>query len=105
VSATPPGGAHEPDRFRLLIDSVRDYGIYMLDPRGVVTTWNAGAEALTGYAAAEMIGRPDAVLYPETDREIDGPARVLAVAAASGGAGTRGRGCARTARSSGPRRW
>jgi PAS domain S-box-containing protein len=90
VSATPPGGAHEPDRFRLLIDSVRDYGIYMLDPRGVVTTWNAGAEALTGYAAAEMIGRPDAVLYPETDREIDGPARVLAVAAASGRCGDEG---------------
>jgi PAS domain S-box-containing protein len=85
VSATlPPRGALEPDRFRLLIDSVRDYAIYMLDVAGVVTSWNAGAEALTGYTAAEIIGRPGAVLFSDADREVDGPARVLAVAAASG---------------------
>ena len=44
------------DQFRLLVQSVTDYAIYMLDPRGHVTSWNAGAERIKGYAPAEIIG-------------------------------------------------
>jgi PAS domain S-box-containing protein len=72
------------DRFRLMVDSVKGHAIYMLDHRGVVTSWNAGAQALTGYSAAEIIGHDYAVLFPADDREIDRPARALAVAAATG---------------------
>ncbi|MGA8409785.1 MAG: PAS domain S-box protein [Candidatus Acidiferrales bacterium] len=51
-------------RFRLLIDAVKDYAIISLDPGGMVTTWNAGAQRLKGYAAEEIIGRHLSVLYP-----------------------------------------
>jgi PAS domain S-box-containing protein len=74
----------EPGRLRLLIDSVRDCAIYMLDPAGVVTSWSAGGALLTGYAAGDIVGQPDALLFPAADREIDRPGRILAAAAASG---------------------
>jgi PAS domain-containing protein len=45
------------ERFRLLVDNVRDYAIFMLDPQGHVLTWNQGAERLKGYKAEEIIGR------------------------------------------------
>jgi PAS domain S-box-containing protein len=84
VGADQPPHASESDRFRLLVDSVLDYAIYMLDPAGRVTSWSAGAEALTGYTAAEILGQPDAVLFAAADREVDSPARVLTQAASSG---------------------
>ncbi len=43
-------------RYRLLIESVTDYAIYMLDPTGIVVSWNPGAERFKGYAASEIIG-------------------------------------------------
>jgi PAS domain S-box-containing protein len=46
------------ERFRLLVECVTDYAIYMLDPDGRVVTWNSGAERMTGYKASEMIGQP-----------------------------------------------
>src|SRR5687768_9035719 len=52
------------ERFRLLVESVQDYAIFMLDPRGRVATWNAGAQRLKGYAAAEVIGRHFELFYP-----------------------------------------
>ncbi len=51
-------------RFRLLVESVVDYAIFMLDPAGTVLTWNIGAERLKGYSAEEIIGRPFTVFYP-----------------------------------------
>ena len=45
------------NRFELLVQSVTDYAIYMLDPTGVVASWNAGAERFKGYAAEEIIGQ------------------------------------------------
>jgi PAS domain S-box-containing protein len=57
------------ERFRLLVDSVRDYAIFMLDPQGVVQSWNAGAEAINGYTADEIIGRHFSVFYPPEGRE------------------------------------
>jgi len=79
-----PGVAVEQDQFRLLVDSLRDQAIYMLDAGGVVTSWSAGAEALIGYTAAEIVGQRDGALFPAADREIGSPARLLAAAAAAG---------------------
>lgn len=53
------------ERFRLLVEGVRDYAIFMLDPHGRVATWNAGAEKLKGYQAAEIVGRHFSVFYPQ----------------------------------------
>jgi diguanylate cyclase (GGDEF)-like protein/PAS domain S-box-containing protein len=55
----PPGA----DPYRQLVDSVLDYAIYMLDREGVIRSWNAGAERIKGYQAAEIIGQPLSVLY------------------------------------------
>jgi PAS domain S-box-containing protein len=52
------------ERFRLLVDSVRDYAIFMLDPEGHVLTWNAGAERFKGYRADEIIGSHFSRFYP-----------------------------------------
>ena len=53
--------------FRLLVLSVKDYGIFILTSEGVVETWNAGAERLTGYTSAEIVGRHFSVFYPAED--------------------------------------
>jgi PAS domain S-box-containing protein len=71
-------------RFRLLVQGVRDYAIYMLDPQGYVTNWNAGAEAIKGYAAEEIIGQHFSRFYTEEDRAGGAPARALATAMAEG---------------------
>jgi PAS domain S-box-containing protein len=52
------------ERFRLLVDAVKDYAIFMLDADGYVATWNSGAERITGYRVDEIIGRHIAVFYP-----------------------------------------
>src|SRR4051812_22092430 len=56
------------ERFRLLVDSVRDYAIFMLDPQGIVQSWNAGAQAIKGYEASEIIGRHFSVFYTPDDQ-------------------------------------
>jgi len=53
--------------FRLLVTSVRDYAIFMLDPEGHVATWNPGAERLKGYTAEDIIGRHFSTFYPDED--------------------------------------
>jgi PAS domain S-box-containing protein len=55
------------ERFRLLVDSVRDYAIFMLDPSGRIVSWNTGAERIKGYAAAEIIGEHFSKFYPKED--------------------------------------
>ncbi|HKO51359.1 MAG TPA: PAS domain-containing sensor histidine kinase [Polyangiaceae bacterium] len=52
------------ERFRLLIESVKDYAIFILDPDGRVSTWNAGAERIKGYRAAEIVGKHFSIFYP-----------------------------------------
>jgi len=52
------------DQFALLVSGVVDYGIFMLDPTGVIVTWNEGAQRIKGYAADEIIGRHFSVFYP-----------------------------------------
>jgi PAS domain S-box-containing protein len=55
------------ERFRLLVESVKDYAIFMLDPRGVVASWNLGAERIKGYRATEIIGQHFSRFYPDED--------------------------------------
>jgi PAS domain S-box-containing protein len=64
--ASPPTGTlqQSEERFRLLVDCVRDYAIFMLDPQGHVLTWNAGAERFKGYRADEIIGSHFSRFYP-----------------------------------------
>ncbi len=54
-------------RFRLLVESVQDYAIVMLDPGGRIASWNRGAERLKGYTAEEVVGRPLAIFYTEEE--------------------------------------
>jgi hypothetical protein len=72
------------ERFRLLIEGVRDYAIFMLDPNGEIATWNSGAERIKGYTAAEIIGRHFSVFYPEEVRASGWPEHELQVAAEKG---------------------
>jgi PAS domain S-box-containing protein len=72
------------EELRLLVDSVKDYAIYLLDPRGCVLTWNSGAQALLGYTAAEMIGTHFSRLFTPEDNEAARPAHELARAMLEG---------------------
>lgn len=72
------------DRYRVLIEAIIDYAIYMLDPNGIVTSWNPGAERFKGYAAQEIIGKHFSQFYSEEDRASGLPARALATAAREG---------------------
>jgi len=72
------------ERFRLLIDSVKDYAIFMLDPEGRVVSWNSGAQRIKGYSAPEIIGRHFSVFYPEDARRRKWPEQELAMAKEKG---------------------
>jgi len=72
------------DRFRLLIESVKDYAIFILDPDGCVSTWNPGAERIKGYRAAEIIGKHFSVFYPPEVSALEKCAFELEVAAHEG---------------------
>ena len=71
----------EAARYRILVEAVTDYAIYMLDPAGVVTSWNAGAQRIKGYTPQEIIGHHFSRFYTEEDRAAGLPGRVLATAA------------------------
>ena len=71
-------------QYRLLVNAVTDYAIYMIDPEGTVTSWNPGAQRFKGYRAHEIIGRNFACFYTEEDRAQGRPAAALATAAAVG---------------------
>ncbi len=51
------------DLYRLAIEQTKDYALFLLDPTGRISTWNAGAERIKGYAADEIIGRHFSVFY------------------------------------------
>jgi PAS domain S-box-containing protein len=72
------------ERFRLLVEGVKDYAIFMLDAQGRVVSWNPGAEQIKGYRADEIIGRDFSVFFTPEDIESGGPQRVLEIAAAEG---------------------
>ena len=68
------------ERFRLLVESVRDYAIFMLDAEGRVLSWNAGAQRFKGYPPDEIIGRHFSMFYTEEDRAAGRPAYALELA-------------------------
>ena len=68
------------ERFRLLLEGVQDYAIMMLDPQGIVNSWNAGAQAIMGYEAAEIIGQSFERFYPPEDVEAGRPTQELRTA-------------------------
>ena len=80
------------ERFRLLVEGVQDYAIFMLDPEGHVATWNAGAERIKGYTAEEIIGQHFSRFYPQEAIERGWPARGAAARDSRGP--VRGRGLA-----------
>jgi PAS domain S-box-containing protein len=71
-------------RYRLLVEAVTDYAIYMLDPSGVVTSWNPGAERFKGYSASEIIGQHFSRFYTPEDRERGLPDKALETARREG---------------------
>src|SRR5882724_4741354 len=71
-------------RFRLLVESIRDYAIFMLDPDGVVLTWNTGAERFKGYRADEIVGSHFSRFYPPEALARGLPAHELEMAARLG---------------------
>ena len=72
------------ERFRLLVQGVRDYAIFMLDPDGNVATWNEGAERINGYTAEEIVGKHFSTFYPRADVEAGKPPRELEIASRTG---------------------
>ena len=78
---TPP---ESDERFRLLVESVQDYAIFMLDVDGYVVTWNAGAERIKGYAPSEIIGQHFSKFYPREAIERRHPEYELSVATETG---------------------
>ncbi len=78
------------ERLRLLIDSVKEYAIFMLDTDGRVASWNSGAERIIGYAPAEIIGRSLASFYPAEAAERGAPQQDLAAAIKNGSLVTNG---------------
>ncbi|MHB8522057.1 MAG: PAS domain S-box protein [Limisphaerales bacterium] len=72
------------ERFRLLVEGVVDYGIYLLDPAGHVASWTTGAERVEGYQASEILGRHYSCFFTPEDQEKQKPATELLVAATEG---------------------
>jgi PAS domain S-box-containing protein len=72
------------ERFRILVQGVTDYAIYMLDPEGRITNWNLGGERIKGYPADEIVGRHFSIFFTEEDRAKNEPGREIATATREG---------------------
>src|SRR5919107_5620077 len=72
------------ERFRLLVEGVKDYAIFMLDPYGYITTWNEGARRIKGYEEEEIIGEHFSIFYTSQDVERGHPDEELRIAEAEG---------------------
>jgi PAS domain S-box-containing protein len=66
--------------FKLLVENIADYALYMLDPTGIITSWNVGGRRIKGYTPAEIIGQHFSRFYTDADRAAGKPARALAIA-------------------------
>ncbi|HEY5513271.1 MAG TPA: PAS domain S-box protein, partial [Geomonas sp.] len=87
-AADPPQSSKEVqatgEQFRLLVEQVKDYAIFLLDPQGRVSSWNAGAERIKGYRAQEIIGKHFSVFYSKEDVKSGTPQRELDIARSKG---------------------
>jgi PAS domain S-box-containing protein len=68
---------HSEERARLILESIEDYAIFMLDPEGHIESWNAGAERINGYRAGEILGHHFGVFYPPEEVAASKPTRAL----------------------------
>jgi PAS domain S-box-containing protein len=84
IRTAASGTGESPDIFRVLVESVRDYAIFVLDPEGRVLTWNLGAQALKGYAKEEIIGKHFSKFYPPEAVASGWPERELELAEKEG---------------------
>ena len=84
AGASSSGWWDNESSYRVLVDTIEDYGILILDPDGIVRTWNPGAQRIKGYTADEIIGQSFEVFYPREQREAGFPARELEEARANG---------------------
>ena len=89
MSSVPEIGGEIPirdrvDRFHLLVDAVRDFAIFLLDPEGRIASWNSGAERIKGYSPDEVIGKSFSIFYPDADLRSGKPRRQLDAAIRSG---------------------
>src|SRR6266545_5005238 len=86
--ADPPTADRRPadseHQFRILVQGVTDYAIYLLDPAGNIANWNLGGERIKGYRSDEIIGQHFSRFYTEEDRATGEPGRGLAIAARDG---------------------
>ena len=85
-----PTPSDQQRQFQLLVDSIKDYAIFMLDPNGHVTSWNSGAQRIKGYRPDEILGRDFTQFYTDEDRTAGVPAQLLARAAEAGRAESEG---------------
>uniref|UniRef100_UPI003F59DA4D two-component system sensor histidine kinase NtrB n=1 Tax=Stenotrophomonas cyclobalanopsidis TaxID=2771362 RepID=UPI003F59DA4D len=90
LASTPSVLTDTSRQLRLLIDSVRDHALYLLDPHGIVCSWNPGAERIKGYRADEVIGTHFSRFYLADEREAGEPQRLLHLAAQNGHVATEG---------------
>ncbi len=72
------------EHFRLLLEGIKEYAIYMLDPDGIIVSWNVGAERIKGYTAEEIIGQHFSCLHTSEDRKARKPEMALAIATTQG---------------------
>jgi PAS domain S-box-containing protein len=72
------------ERFRLMVESVKDYAIFMLGTNGGIVSWNLGSERISGYRQNEIVGKHFSVFYPREDVQAGKPERGLKIAAAEG---------------------
>ncbi|MCU0070459.1 PAS domain S-box protein [Pseudomonas koreensis] len=84
MSENKKSAATEDMRFRLLVDAVVDYAIYMIDPEGIIISWNSGAKRFKGYEEAEIIGEHFSRFYTDEDRAAGMPRRALDTAIREG---------------------
>jgi osomolarity two-component system sensor histidine kinase TcsA len=83
-TATNEQHAYVNETYKILVDTIQDYAIFMLDTQGKITTWNPSAAKLKGYSPSEIIGKHLSVFYSPEDRRIDRPGRGLALALQEG---------------------
>jgi len=82
--ATDEQHAYMNETYKILVDTVKDYAIFMLDTQGNITTWNPGAAILKGYSLPEIIGNHFSLFYSPEDRDIGKPGRGLSLALQKG---------------------
>ena len=93
--------ANDERSYRLLVQAVVDYAIFLIAPDGTIATWNAGAERIKGYKPEEIIGKPYATFFTDEDRERGLPEKLLETARQNGRAESEGWRC----RKDGTRFW